>query len=46
MLKELGDGNIVDIGKVLVKKSGKSWKYAWLEETGRRDATWGLVILH
>jgi dsRNA-specific ribonuclease len=42
MLKELGDGNIVDIGEVLVKKSGKSWKYAWFEKAGRCNATWGI----
>jgi len=42
MLVGLGDGNNVNIGKVLVKKSGKSWKYAWFEEAGRRVATWGI----
>ena len=29
------------ISQVLVKDIGTSWKYAYFEEAGRRDATWG-----
>ena len=42
MLVALGDGDKVNIREVLVKKSGKSLEYAWLEEAGRRNATWGI----
>ena len=29
------------ISQVLVKNTGTSWKYAYFEEAGRREATWG-----